>query len=160
MRLAELLHLARGQGHQLVDRQIELRAPDHSFAVRRDLQDHELCAASGADATEPMRRPKIQQLRACRSNVLENRHSVDVGRRRERKRLAVARASRRRRSGPRRSKAAVFSPPSLAAGLKEPPSFVAVSAPANASVENAIRPTPAAKEDNLGMRFTLHVIHE
>jgi hypothetical protein len=53
-----------------------------------------------------------------------------------------------------------FSPPSLAAGLKEPPSFVAVSAPANASVENAIRPTPAAKEDNLGMRFTLHVIHE
>ena len=47
MRLAELLHLARGQGHQLVDRQIELRAPDHSLAVRRDLQDHELLRRFG-----------------------------------------------------------------------------------------------------------------
>jgi hypothetical protein len=45
-------------------------------------------------------------------------------------------------------------------GLKELPSFVALSEPANASVEQAIRPTPAAKTENLGMRFTLHVIHE
>ena len=33
-------------------------------------------------------------------------------------------------------------------------SFVALSEPANASVENAIRLTPAAKTENLGMRFT------
>src|ERR1700728_3249857 len=53
-----------------------------------------------------------------------------------------------------------FSPPSLAVGLKELPSFVALSEPANASVEQAIRPTPAAKTENLGMCFTLHVIPE
>ena len=53
-----------------------------------------------------------------------------------------------------------FSPPSLAVGLNALPSFVALSAPANASVENAIRLTPAATEDNLSMRFTLHVIDE
>jgi hypothetical protein len=44
--------------------------------------------AADTDATKPMRCAQIQQLRACRSDVLENRHSVDVGRRRERKRLA------------------------------------------------------------------------
>src|SRR6202789_4056394 len=52
-----------------------------------------------------------------------------------------------------------FTPPSLATRLGGLPSFVALSEPANASVENAIRLTPAATE-NLGMRFTLHVIHE
>jgi hypothetical protein len=53
-----------------------------------------------------------------------------------------------------------FTPPSLAARLRALPSFVALSEPANASVENAIRLTPAAKTEDLGMRFTLHVIHE
>src|ERR1700691_3984105 len=53
-----------------------------------------------------------------------------------------------------------FSPPSLAVRLTALPSFVVWSAPANASVENAIRLTPAATEDNLSMRFTLHVIDE
>jgi hypothetical protein len=49
--LAEFLYLSRGEGHQLVDRKIELRAADNRLTVGGDLQDHELIAAAGADGS-------------------------------------------------------------------------------------------------------------
>ena len=85
MRFAELLHLPRRQRHQPVDRKIELWAADDGLPIRSDLQDHELLAASGADAAEPMRLAEIEQLSAGRGDVLQDRHGVDVARRGERK---------------------------------------------------------------------------
>jgi hypothetical protein len=66
-----------------------------------------------------MRCAQIEQLRTCRSNVLENRHSVDIGRRCERKRLAGA----RRQTPALRAaeiEAADFSSPPLTVRLASP----------------------------------------
>ena len=74
-----------------------------------------------------MRRPQIQQLRACRSDVLENRHSVDFGRRRERKRLGLAGVATLGLGGGEVD-GADLSPASPAMGLKELPSLLTLSA--------------------------------
>ena len=123
MGLAEFLHLPRGQRHQLVDRKIELRAADDRLAVRGDLQDHELVAAAGADGSQPVRLAEIEKLCAGRSDVLQHRNGLDVDRRGERQRLALAgiretRARRnrrlRRRGNPRLALAALNNAAALA----------------------------------------------
>src|SRR5208337_452015 len=90
MGLAEFLHLSRGEGHQLVDRKIKLRAADNGLAVGGDLQDHELIAAAGADRSEPMRFAELEKLGAGRGDVLEHRNVLDIDRRGERLRFALA----------------------------------------------------------------------
>jgi hypothetical protein len=52
------------------------------------------------------------------------------------------------------------SPPASAGRLRALPSLAALSEPANASVENTAKLTPAARTETLGMRFTLHLIDE
>ena len=90
MGLAEFLHLSRGEGHQLVDRKIELRAADNRLTVGGDLQDHELVAAAGADGSQPMRFAKLEKLRPGRGDMLEHRNGLDIDRRGERQRFALA----------------------------------------------------------------------
>jgi hypothetical protein len=90
MGLAEFLHLSRGEGHQLVDRKIELRAADNGLAVGGDLQDHELVATAGADGSQPVLLAEVEKLRPGRGDVLEHRNVLDIDRRGERQRFALA----------------------------------------------------------------------
>jgi hypothetical protein len=52
------------------------------------------------------------------------------------------------------------SPPALVGRLGALPTLGGSPGPANASVEKPIRQIPAANRENLGMRFTFHVIDE
>ena len=63
-----------------------MRAADNRVAAERDLQDHELVAAAGADGSQPMRSAELKKLRAGRGNVFKHWDGVAVDRRGKRER--------------------------------------------------------------------------
>ena len=71
MHLAELVHLPEASAISLPTEKSSCGA-DNRVAAGRDLQDHELVAAAGADGSQPMRSADLKKLRAGRGNVFKH----------------------------------------------------------------------------------------
>ena len=83
----ELAELAPERGHTLADPQRSPRRRGRATDAAEDARTDGMARSLSGDIMA-----QIEQLRACRSDVLENRNSVDVGRRCQRRRLAGSEA--------------------------------------------------------------------
>jgi hypothetical protein len=71
---AELGDIAAGDRLELLRRQLDRCTRDGCLAVRSDLKEHELIAATRRNRTHPMRFTEVYQHGTCRGDVLHKRY--------------------------------------------------------------------------------------